>query len=63
MPNDACHYRLPASLREKLTKIGAKVVSQDRYVTFRLAKVALPRDLFWKILSLIDDLRPRPAPA
>ena len=44
-------------------KVGAKVVSHGRYVTFQLAEVAVPRELFRKILSLIDDLRPRPAPA
>ena len=31
------------SLREKLIKIGAKVVSHGRYVTFQLAEVAVPR--------------------
>ncbi len=51
------------TLREKLVKIGAKVVAHGRYVTFRLAEMAVPRDLFRKILRLIDDLRPRPAPA
>ena len=51
------------TLREKLVKIGAKVVSHGRYVTFQLAEVAVPRELFRKILSLIDDLRPGPAPA
>ncbi len=51
------------SLREKLVKIGAKVVRHGRYVTFQLAEVAVSRDLFRKILSLIDDLRPRLAPA
>ncbi len=45
---------------EKLVKIGAKVVSHGRYVTFQLAEVAVSRDQFRKILSLIDDLRPRP---
>ena len=49
--------------REKLIKIGAKVVRYGRYVTFQLAEVALPRSLFRKILCLIDDLRPRLAPA
>ncbi len=44
-------------------KIGAKVVGHGRYVTFQLAEVAAPRVLFRKILSLIDDLRPRPIPA
>ena len=52
-----------ATLRDKLVKIGAKVVRHGRYVTFQLAEVAVPRDLFRKILSLIDDLRRRPAPA
>jgi hypothetical protein len=51
------------SPREKFIKIGAKVVRHGRYVTFQLAEVAVPRELFRKILSLIDDLRPRPAPA
>ncbi len=51
------------TLREKWVKIGAKVVSHGRYVTFQLAEVAVPRELFRKILSLIDELRPRPAPA
>jgi hypothetical protein len=32
-------------LREKLVKIGAKVVRHGRYVTFQLAEVAVPRDL------------------
>ncbi len=51
------------TLREKLVKIGAKVVNHGRYVTFQWAEVAVPKELFRKILSLIDDLRPRPAPA
>ena len=33
-----------------------------RYVTFQLGEVVVPRELFRKILDLIDDLRPRPAP-
>ncbi len=56
------HWSL-TTLREKLVKIGAKVVSHGRYVTFQLAEVAVPRELFRKIPSLIDDLRPRPTPA
>ena len=51
------------TLREKLVKIGAKVVRHGRYVTFQLAKVAVPRNLFQKILDLINDLRRRPVPA
>jgi hypothetical protein len=51
------------SLREKLIKIGAKVVRHGRYVIFQMAEVAVPRELFGEILRLIDGLRPRPAPA
>jgi hypothetical protein len=52
-----------ASLREKLIKIGAKVVSHGRYVTFQMAEVAVPRQMFADILSLIAGLRAPPAPA
>ncbi len=60
---DAVEQWSLTTLREKLVKIGAKVVSHGRYVTFQLAEVAVPRSLFQKISSLIDDLRRRPAPA
>jgi hypothetical protein len=50
------------TLREKLIKIGAKVVRHGRYVTFQLAEVAIPRRLFAEILQLIAGLRPWPAP-
>ena len=56
------HWSL-TTLREKLVKIGTKVVRQVRYVTFQLAETAVLRSLFQKILGLIDDLRRRPAPA
>jgi hypothetical protein len=51
------------SLREKLIKIGAKVVSHGRYVTFQLAEVAVSRQMFADIVSLIARLRAPPAPA
>ncbi len=50
------------TLREKLIKIGAKVVRHGRYVTFQLGEVAISRRLFVEILRLIDGLRPKPAP-
>jgi hypothetical protein len=50
------------SLKEKLIKIGAKVVSHGRYVAFQMAEVAVARTLFAKILRLIADLRPRSPP-
>ncbi len=62
MPKTVERWSL-TSLREKLIKIGAKVVSHGRYVTFQLAEVAVPRRLFAEILSLIARLRAPPAPA
>ncbi len=62
LPKEVEHWSL-TTLREKLVKIGAKVVRHGRYVTFQLAEVAIPRTLFANILRLIDDLRRRPAPA
>jgi len=62
MPKTAERWSL-TSLREKLIKIGAKVVSHGRYVTFQMAEVAVPRQMFQEILSLIARLRSPPAPA
>ena len=50
-------------MREKLVKIGAKVVRHGRYVAFRLAEVAVPRNPFREILRRVDELRRRRAPA
>ena len=44
-------------MRDKLIKIGAKVVSHARYVVFQLAEVAIPRELFEQILLRIKGLR------
>ena len=51
------------TLREKLIKIGAKIVRHGRYVIFQMAEVAIPRDLFADILRRIDRLRPTRTPA
>ena len=48
------------TLREKLIKIGAKVVRRSRYVTLQLAEVAVKRELFGAILERIDRLRLQP---
>ena len=50
------------SLREKLIKIGAKVICHGRYVAFQMAEVAVPRMLFAEIMGLIAELRPRSPP-
>jgi hypothetical protein len=62
MPKAAEPWSL-TSLREKLIKIGAKVVSHGRYITFQMAEVAVSRQMFQEILSLIARLRAPPAPA
>ena len=51
------------SLKDKLIKIGAKVVSHGRYVIFQMAEVAIARQIFQEILRLIAELRPQPPPA
>lgn len=45
------------TLREKLIKIGAKVVHHARSVVFQMAEVAVPRELFRLILARIRRLR------
>ena len=61
LPKEVEHWSL-TTLREKLVKIGAKVVRHGRYVTFQMAEVVIPRALFTDILRLIDGLRPAPLP-
>ena len=51
------------NLREKLVKIGSKVVSHGRYVTFQMAEVSVPQQPFADILRLIARLRAPPPPA
>jgi len=47
-------------LREKLIKIRAKVVRHSKYVTFQMADVAVPRELFAAILERIQRFRVPP---
>jgi hypothetical protein len=48
------------TLRDKLIKVGAKVVSHGRYVAFQMAEVAIPRKLFAAIVERITALRSPP---
>ena len=48
------------TLREKLIKIGAKVVRHSRYVVFQMAEVVVPKALFREILDRIGRLRAGP---
>jgi Transposase DDE domain group 1 len=61
LPEEVEHWSL-TTLREKLVKIGARIVRHGRYVVFQLAEVAVPRALFAEVMRRIDRLRPRPAP-
>jgi hypothetical protein len=45
MPKTAEQWSL-TGFRDKLIKIGAKVVSHGHYVTFQLAEVAVSRQMF-----------------
>ncbi len=48
------------TLREKLIKIGAKVVRHAKYVTFQMAEVAVPRELFAAMFDGIQQFRVPP---
>ena len=64
LPPSVKHWTL-TTLRDKLIKIGAKVVYHARYITFQLAEVALPRRLYRTILQRIRRfaaMQPRTAP-
>ena len=56
LPSEVERWSL-TSLREKVVKIGAKVIAHARYTVFQMAEVALPRDLFRRVLEMIDSLR------
>jgi hypothetical protein len=56
LPRKIEHWTL-TTLREKLIKIGAKVVQHARFVTFQMAEVAIPRELFASIPDRIAQLR------
>jgi hypothetical protein len=63
LPDEVAQRSL-ATLREKLVKIGARIVRHGRYVVFQLAEVAVSRTVFAAILRRIDRLRgPRVAVA
>lgn len=61
LPEEVEHWSL-TTLREKLVKIGARIVRHGRYVVLQLAEVAVPRGLFEEILQRIDRLRAQPPP-
>jgi hypothetical protein len=61
LPEAVAHWSL-TTLREKLIKIGVKVVRHGRHITFQMAEVAISRPLFAEFLRLINGPRPAPLP-
>ena len=62
LPRSVRHWTL-TTLREKLIKIGAKVVRHAGQIKFQMAEVSVPRELFRAILARIGRLRlPIPVP-
>jgi hypothetical protein len=61
LPEKVEHWSL-TTLREKLIKIGARIVRHGRSIVLQRAEVAVPRALFGEILLRIAWLRARPFP-
>ena len=51
---------LLTTLRDRLVKIGAKIVRHGRSITFQMAEVMVSRDMFQQILGAIAALRQSP---
>ena len=60
LPEAVKHWSL-TTLRDRLVKIGAKIVRHGRSITFQLAEVMVSRSLFQHILGAIAALRPSPS--
>ncbi|MBN1347102.1 MAG: transposase [Phycisphaerae bacterium] len=56
LPHGVKHWSL-TTIREKLIKIDAKVVTHSRYAIFQMAEVAVPHRLFAAILERIHRVR------
>ena len=56
LPESIKHWSM-MTLREKLVKIGVKVVSHARYRIFQMAEIAISKVIFEKILRRIEDCR------
>ncbi len=60
LPAEATRWSM-TTLRERLVKIGARIVRHGRSVIFQMAEVMVPRGMFREILAAIAALRPSPA--
>jgi hypothetical protein len=59
LPDAVSHWSM-TTLRDRLVKIGAKIVRHGRSITFQMAEVMVSRGLFQQILDAIAALRPLP---
>ena len=59
LPEAVSHWSM-TTLRDRLVKIGAKIVRHGRSITFQMAEVMVSRGLFQHILGAIAALRPLP---
>jgi hypothetical protein len=59
LPPEVAHWSM-TTLRERLVKIGARIVRHGRSIIFQMAEVMVPRALFQTILGTIAALRPLP---
>ena len=59
LPAEVAQWSL-STLRDRLVKIGAKIVRHGRSIMFQMAEVMVARALFQKILAAIAALRPLP---
>jgi len=59
LPREMAQWSL-TTLRERLVKIGAKLVRHARQLVFQMAEVAVPKELFAQILQRIWTLAPAP---
>ena len=59
LPETVSHWSM-TTLRDRLVKIGAKIVRHGRSITFQMAEVMVTRGMFQQILDAIAALRPLP---
>ena len=59
LPAEVARWSL-STLRDRLVKIGAKIVRHGRLIMFQMAEVMVSRGLFQQILDAIAALRPLP---
>jgi len=57
LPEAVKHWSL-TTLRDRLVKIGAKIVRHGRSIAVQMAEVMVPRAVFQQILDAVAAVRP-----